>query len=117
MLDWRQDFAGSSVGDVYYDLAKMYGGILMSYKLMKDEQNFSCFIDKDIVEYQYVSSDKLNQFKDTYEKWVIDSNYDLNKVKSITSLIFLNMSALHEEVFGNVLFFKAKQMLQEINGW
>ena len=116
LLDWRQDFAGSSVGDVYYDLAKMYGGILMSYKLMKDEQNFSCFIDKDIVEYQYVSSDKLNQFKDTYEKWVIDSNYDLNKVKSITSLIFLNMSALHEEVFGNVLFFKAKQMLQEING-
>jgi len=115
LLDWRQDFAGSSVGDVYYDLAKMYGGILMSYKLMKDEQNFSCFIDKDIVEYQYATSDELNQFKSIYEDWVIDSGYDLNKVKSITSLIFLNMSALHEEVFGNLLFFKAKQMLQEIN--
>ena len=37
LLDWRQDFAGSNVGDVYYDLAKMYGCILMSYKLMIDE--------------------------------------------------------------------------------
>ena len=32
LLDWRQDFAGDIVGDVYYDLAKMYGGVLMSYK-------------------------------------------------------------------------------------
>ena len=30
LLDWRQNFGGSDVGDVYYDLAKMYGGILMS---------------------------------------------------------------------------------------
>jgi choline kinase/mannose-6-phosphate isomerase-like protein (cupin superfamily) len=115
LLDWRQDFGGNDTGDVYYDLAKMYGGILISYKLMKDDKNFSCFIDRDIVEYQHSNSDELDKFKDVYEKWIIDLGYDLNKVKSITSLIFLNMSALHEEVFGNLLFFKAKQMLQEIN--
>jgi NDP-sugar pyrophosphorylase family protein/mannose-6-phosphate isomerase-like protein (cupin superfamily) len=115
LLDWRQDFSGSSIGDVYYDLAKMYGGILMSYKLMKDDKNFSCFIDKEVVQYTYATSEKLNAFKDVYERWIIDSDYDLDKVKLIISLIFLNMSALHEEVFGNILFFKAKQMLQEIN--
>ena len=45
LIDWRQDFAGGHIGDVYYDLAKMYGGILMSYKLMKDENNFHLNIE------------------------------------------------------------------------
>jgi NDP-sugar pyrophosphorylase family protein/mannose-6-phosphate isomerase-like protein (cupin superfamily) len=113
LLDWRQDFAASIVGDVYYDLSKMYGGILMSYKLMKDDKNFSCFVENNIANYQYETSDKLNQFKNVYEEWIVNNNYDLNKVKLITSLIFLNMSALHEEEFGNLLFFKAKEMLQQ----
>ena len=115
LLDWRQDFAGSNVGDVYYDLAKMYGGILMSYKLMKDESNFSCFIDKNVVSYNYKSEPALEKFKPIYEKWINDNGYDLDKVKLITALIFLNMSPLHEKEFGDMLFFKSKQMLQEIN--
>ena len=52
-------------------------------------------------------------FKNVYEEWIVNNNYNLNKVKLITSLIFLNMSALHEEEFGNLLFFKAKEMLQQ----
>tara|TARA_Y100000593_G_scaffold94323_1_gene192875 strand:+ start:489 stop:2396 length:1908 start_codon:yes stop_codon:yes gene_type:complete len=115
LLDWRQDFAGCEIGDVYYDLSKMYGGILMSYKLMKDNNNFSCFIDQNVVSYNYKSEPMLDKFKPIYEKWVVDSGYDLDKVKLITALIFLNMSPLHEEEFGNILFFKSKQMLQEIN--
>ncbi len=115
LLDWRQDFAGSNVGDVYYDLAKMYGGILMSYKLMKNDENFACFIDQNVVNYNYKSETMLDKFKPIYEKWIIKNGYDLDKVKLITSLIFLNMSPLHEKEFGNLLFFKSKQMLQELN--
>jgi len=115
LLDWRQDFAGSNVGDVYYDLAKMYGGILMSYKLMKDNENFSCFIDQNVVYYNYKSEPVLDKFKPIYEKWITKNGYDLDKVKLITALIFLNMSPLHEKEFGDLLFFKSKQMLQEIN--
>tara|TARA_R110000737_G_scaffold112947_1_gene146087 strand:- start:6064 stop:7971 length:1908 start_codon:yes stop_codon:yes gene_type:complete len=115
LLDWRQDFAGSNVGDVYYDLAKMYGGILMSYKLMKDSENFSCLIDQNVVNYNHKSDSMLDKFKPTYEKWITTSGYDLEKVKLITALIFLNMSPLHEREFGDMLFFKSKQMLQEIN--
>jgi len=115
LLDWRQDFGGSNVGDVYYDLAKMYGGILMSYKLMKISENFSCFIDENVVNYNYKSESTLDRFVPIYEKWIIDNNYDLNKIKIIIALIFLNMSPLHEKEFGDLLFFKSKQMLQEIN--
>ena len=112
LLDWRQNFGGSDVGDVYYDLAKMYGGILMSYKLMKKEENFSCFVDQNIVNYDHKSESILNEFKPIYEKWINDNNYDLDKVKLITSIIFLNMAPLHETEFGNLLFFKSKEMLQ-----
>ena len=115
LLDWRQDFAGKDIGDVYYDLSKMYGGILMSYKLMKDSSNFSCYVDDEMVTYDYKSESKLNKFKLVYEKWIVDSGYNLNKVKTITSLIFLNMAPLHEKEFGDLLFFKSKQMLQELN--
>lgn len=115
LLDWRQDFAGSDVGDVYYDLSKMYGGIIMSYKLMKDENNFSCFVNGNVVSYSYSNDDNLNVFQPRYEKWILNQGYDLNRVKLITSLIFLNMAPLHEEVFGNLLFFKSKEMLQKIN--
>ena len=78
----------SNVGDVYYDLAKMYGGILMSYKLMKDNENFSCFIDQDVVNYNHKSDSMLDKFKPTYEKWITKSGYDLEKVKLITALIY-----------------------------
>ena len=114
-MDWRQDFAGKSVGDVYYDLSNMYGGILMSYKLMKNDDNFSCYVDDEFVTYDYKSESKLNDFKKMYETWIVKNNYDLFKVKAITSLIFLNMAPLHNKEFGDLLFFKSKKMLQELN--
>ena len=111
LIDWRQNFNGESVGDVYYDLAKMYGGILMSYKLMKNNDNFKCYVDGQNVNFEYKSDTMLDEFKRVYEKWILDMNYDLIKIKKITSLIFLNMAPLHEKEFGDMLFFKSKVML------
>ena len=87
----------------------------MSYRLMKDDENFSCFVDETMVSYNYKSEFTLDKFKAVYEKWIVDNDYNLEKVRSITALIFLNMAPLHEKEFGNLLFFKSKKMLQEIN--
>jgi len=84
--------------------------------LMKESSNFSCYVDDEMVTYDYKSESKLNEFKLVYEKWIIDNGYNLNKVKNITSLIFLNMAPLHEKEFGDLLFFKSKEMIQEVNG-
>ena len=36
LIDWRQDFAGQiEFGDLYYDIAKLYGGILLNYDYIK----------------------------------------------------------------------------------
>jgi hypothetical protein len=40
--------------------------------------------------------------------------FDLNKVKLITALIFLNMSPLHDEKFSKMLWFKSIEMLYEL---
>jgi hypothetical protein len=82
---------------------------------MKDSSNFFCYVDNEMVTYDYKSESKLDQFKLVYEKWIVDSGYDLDKVKTITSLIFLNMAPLHQKEFGDLLFFKSKKMLQELN--
>ena len=115
LLDWRQEFAGGNVGDVYYDLAKMYAGILMSFKLMKETKNFECFINDNDVHISHKNESKLDGFKETYEEWINTMGYDLHKVKLITALIFLNMAPLHERKFGDLLFFKSKAMLEGLD--
>ena len=87
----------------------------MCYELMKEKENFSCSIIQNVVTYEYKRVPELDKFKPVYEKWVTENGYDLDKVKLITSLIYLNMAPLHEREFGNMLFFKSKQLLQETN--
>ena len=39
ILDWRQDFSGIiDFGDQYFDLAKLNGGMKVSYKLIKQNK-------------------------------------------------------------------------------
>ena len=39
LLDWRQDFSGVvDFGDLYYDLAKLNGGMKVSYNLIKQNK-------------------------------------------------------------------------------
>ena len=80
---------------------------------MKNNKNFTCFIDNNLVNYEYKKNDILDKFREIYENWIIKNGYDLLKVKKITSLIFLNMAPLHEKEFGDMLFFKSKKMLQD----
>ena len=36
LIDWRQDFGKSiKIGDLYYDFAKIYGGMLIDYSKIK----------------------------------------------------------------------------------
>jgi choline kinase/mannose-6-phosphate isomerase-like protein (cupin superfamily) len=111
-IDWRDSFGGRvDGGDVYYDLAKFYGGLLIPYNMMKDESMIKLTENGTSIEYSYEISEKLCTFRPMYEKWVIDNGYNMDKVKLITGLIFLNMSPLHDEKFSKLLWFKSIEML------
>jgi choline kinase/mannose-6-phosphate isomerase-like protein (cupin superfamily) len=114
-IDWRESFGGyTEAGDVYYDLAKLYGGCLIPYDKMKNEDNIKFVEGSYSVNYSYEVSESLQKFKKEFETWVNIQGYDLEKIKLITSLIFLNMSPLHEEKFGKLLWFKSIEMLYEL---
>ena len=113
LLDWRQDFGGLvEHGDLYYDLAKLYGGMLLSYKNIK-ENKFSFEMSRDKIFYQYDMSSNLIEAKEVFESFVLDNGYDLNKIKLITALIYLNMAPLHHDPFDHLLYFLGKKMLHK----
>ncbi len=113
LLDWRQDFGGlTKVGDLYYDLAKLYGGILLPYNLIK-EGMFSFEEDENSVHYTFYTKHNLFEAKEEFERFVSENGFDLRKIKILTSLIFLNMSPLHTPDFDSLLYHLGRYMLHK----
>ena len=113
-IDWRESFAGNTEGgDLYYDLSKLYGGCILPYNILKDEESITVTEGVSTVKYSHNTSHQLTEFIKLYENWLIDHNYDLNKVKLITGLIYLNMSPLHSNKFNKMLWFKSIEMLYD----
>ena len=117
LIDWRDSFGGSSLyGDVYYDLAKMYGGILVSYKLVKEYDQYSVIKEANTVKIYHERTANMHSFEKYFVKWLQRNNFDVEKVQKLTALIYLNMAPLHEKRLGDYLFYKAKIMMEQLYG-
>lgn len=104
LLDWRDDFGGSiEYGDLYYDLAKLYGGLTISYAEIK-EGKFHIEEDGVNIAFDFAVSHLLNESRVEFEKFVKES-FNFKKIEVIRSLIFLNMAPLHTEPFDRLLYF------------
>jgi len=115
LIDWRDSFGGQLYwGDVYYDLAKLYGGTLINYNLMRDTNNISLTTTDDSVDFFCKHTNELTRTLPFVESWIAGMGYDLDRVKILTGLIWLNMSPLHEQPFSDMLFYKAKEMLADV---
>jgi len=113
LLDWRQDFGGLVThGDIYYDLAKLYGGMILSYQLIK-KGLFSFDISGSCVYYNFHTKNDLADAKELFELFLKKNGYELKKVRILTSLIFLNMSSLHNDPFDLLLYYLGKSMLNK----
>ena len=111
-IDWREEFGNSTQGgDVYYDLAKLYGGIKIPYNLMKNEDNIKLSIIETDVQYTYSTLETLPQLEQEFEFLVKKHGFDFDKIKLITGIIFLNMSPLHDYKFGHLVWFEGIKLL------
>ena len=114
LIDWRQDFGGlTQVGDLYYDLAKLYGGTIMSHQLIK-EGMFSFDMSGQNIYFNFFLKHDLAEAREEYELFLQRNNFDLKKVKLITALIFLNMSPMHRHPFDLTLYHLGKSMLYKV---
>ena len=113
-IDWRESFGGLTTGgDIYYDLAKLYGGTIIPYNIMKKHNAIELVEGSTEITYNYFISENLSKFRLDYENWITKNGFDLDKVKLITGLIFLNMSPLHDDKFGKMLWFKSIEILND----
>jgi choline kinase/mannose-6-phosphate isomerase-like protein (cupin superfamily) len=117
LIDWREDFAGSVIGDVYYDLAKLYCGALINWNAAKLECGFSVDIegyDEPVVNIDNDVSYALQIFTSEFDRWLNARNYNLDKIHALCGIICLNMSPLHAGDFGKFLYFRGIQMLGDL---
>ena len=116
LLDWRDSFGKYiNKGDIYYDLSKLLGGILINYRKIK-ESKFYFFDDGKNINFNII--DKSNDLKSNLKvltNFIIKKNLDINKVYTLTGLIYLNMSPLHHSPFDKILFGLSKELLTNKN--
>jgi len=111
-LDWRQDFAGSlSIGDIYYDLAKLKHGLIINHGLIS-KNHYSVSWGDDEIKYDFHRTQALVECEKKFNDWLVFSGYDLKKVEILTALIFLNIAALHHNPYSLLLFALGKKMLK-----
>lgn len=111
LLDWRHDFGGlMHIGDLYYDLAKLYGGMLVPYPLIK-EGMFTCTMSDDNVFYNYFIRSDVMEAREDFEVFLGENKFDLKKVRLLTGLIFLNMAPLHNAPFDSLLHALGRSVL------
>lgn len=112
-IDWRTDFGGSLYGDQYYDLAKMLGGLHLSYKDIKHER-YNYKERNDYVTLEVPSVDNVKDYEDVLQRWVVKQELDWKKVKTLVPIIYLNMSPLHEAPFDKFLISLAQYHFSKV---
>jgi dTDP-glucose pyrophosphorylase len=111
LLDWRQDFGDTiDYGDLYYDLAKLYGGMTVSYQLIRNKE-FSFDMSGSSVYYNFNVKNDLLDAKEEFEEFLINNKFDITKIKILTSLIFLNMAPLLKDPLDLMIYFIGKTKL------
>ncbi|MBN2164491.1 MAG: hypothetical protein JXR25_04940 [Pontiellaceae bacterium] len=110
-LDWRQDFGGiKTVGDLYYDFAKLLHGMIVCHELIADDQ-YSATWDGNTVTFELARKPELIECEAYFCEWLGANGYDLKKVRVLTALIYLNIAALHHFPYSLMLYALGKTML------
>ncbi len=110
-IDWRQSFGClTEYGDVYYDLAKLMHGLIISHKIIHKElysfsRNDSCIM------YDFYIPSSLLDCQKVFNEYLKHYGYSVQKVQILTALVFLNISPLHHEPYCHMLYALGKQML------
>jgi hypothetical protein len=112
LIDWRSEFGNELVlGDIYYDLAKLYGGMLIDYSRIKRGE-FSFNLKDGVYSFSFHSCPNFEEITSIFRAFIESQSLSWRKTVLLASLIFLNMCPLHERPFSDILFFKSLEMMR-----
>ena len=115
LIDWRQRFGNSiEIGDVYYDLGKIYHAIMINgQSILKDMFSYNSIVIN--VSVEFYAKSNLVYFMDIFKKFCSDNNYDWNNVELLGILQYFNICTLYDNFkdgqYGNFLFLYGKYLL------
>jgi thiamine kinase-like enzyme len=111
LLDWRQDFAGLlEEGDLYYDLAKLRGGLLLNYRLIK-KGNFDYCESGESCNFSFPGVAQGDQALRSLDNFTRELGLDPRRLRILSGLIFANMAPLHHAPFDKLLWNLARETL------
>lgn len=114
LIDWRHEFDDQIThGDVYYDLAKLRHNLILNHKNVNNGM-FEVGFDKDHVKVDLKCNFFHVQQLEDFDRFVEERQYDANKIKMLTALIWLNMAPLYDGKFREFLFYFGKYNLYKI---
>lgn len=111
LLDWREDFSElNEYGDLYYDLAKINHGLIISHDVIESSK-YKILISKKNISLNFYQSSENKKCQKVLFKFLKQNNLSLKKLNILTSLIFLNIAALHHYPYSIFLFYLGKLTL------
>lgn len=111
ILDWRQNFGKTYVGDIYYDIAKMWHSLIVNHDMVRQD-----LFTVDVISNNNIRIDIHRTFIDTeceqaLIEYIKNSQYDLRQSEFLTAVIFLNIAACHIYPYSKFLFYLGKLMI------
>ena len=119
LIDWRESFGDDiDIGDFYYDLGKLYHGLLINGKMVKDKK-FSLQIEKTNATLSFSTKDNLMEFKKILETFCKEHDLDYDKVQLLGALQYLNIAEFYKDTepeYSKFIFLLGKLLMTEIIG-
>ena len=104
LIDWRNTFGDQLVfGDIYYDFAKLLGGIRLNYKRIK-ENDFGVENRSGEVTLSIPTAANADALEGELKRFVGDMGLDFKQVQKLVPIIYWNMAPLHAEPFALFLW-------------
>ena len=119
LLDWRESFGNDlEIGDFYYDLAKLYHGLIINGTIAK-EKKYSLNIKQNIADISYQSKNNLLDFNKILESFCKNHRLDYEKVKLLGVLQYVNIAIIYQDTepeYSKFIFLLGKLLMTEILG-
>jgi choline kinase len=116
LIDWRESFGEDlKIGDLYYDLSKLYHGLLINGTIAK-EKKFSIKIDKNKAKINFELKKNLVEFNSILESFCQKHEIDYEKVKLLGILHYINIAEFYKDTepeYANFIFLLGKLLMTE----
>ena len=88
----------------------MHHALIITHEIIRNNQ-FNIKVNKSNISYDFFVKSNLLEYKDIFEKFVEEKEYDLHRLKILSALTFLNIAPLHHNPYNKLLYYLGKYNL------